>query len=199
MNDIRPEIPSNNSKLNSALPGFGQAIRDFVAPLIRSALEGPPMPQPCTWLQSVSVGPPEVSKPGEEPTLPTPQIQLEDDSQPITDLRENHKSLSSGNGVAQSASQKKSGWPPPPPALIDAIAEGALAALSAIQQLPLDEGVIAEPILLRPVAFPEEATPQKAIGCTSSCGSRFTAKGRAHPLALTSIATLTGNSVGCRL
>jgi len=93
--DNLPEIPSNDSKLNSTLPGFGQAIHDFVAPLIRSALEGPPVPEPCTWLRNVNVGPPKVSKPGEEPTLPTPPIQLEDDSQPITDLPENRRPLPS--------------------------------------------------------------------------------------------------------
>ena len=53
------------------------------------------MPEPCTWLRNVNVGPPKVSKPGEEPTLPTPPIQLEDDSQPITDLPENRRPLPS--------------------------------------------------------------------------------------------------------
>jgi hypothetical protein len=62
--------------------------------------------------------PPKESKPGEEPTLPTPQIQLEDDSQLITDLPKNHKSLPSGNGgMTQFSAQKESVWPPIPPEL----------------------------------------------------------------------------------
>ena len=82
LNSLASSASHADAELNSA-PAFGDAIQAFVTPLIQSALDGPSMPGgPCTWLRNPGRGdPPKGSKPGELAALPTPEIQLEDDTQ----------------------------------------------------------------------------------------------------------------------
>ena len=98
-----PEISHAEAELNSA-PAFGDAIQSFVRPLIQSALEGPSMPGPCTWLRNGNSDPPGESKPEGLAALPTPQIdQIENSTPSVSDLPEDGKPPLSGNGIAAPA------------------------------------------------------------------------------------------------
>jgi hypothetical protein len=155
----QPRIPPDDSKLNSMPAGFGRAARE-VGSAIQAALSKKHWPMlPPIKPKNGSAGPPKEPEPGKDAAFPAQQVQLEDSSQPVTDVLENRNS-------------------PPPPleslrvALLskpftDLIGDAALEALPELQQRLLDEGVISEPILaaLGPVAFPEEVTPQATIGC----------------------------------
>jgi hypothetical protein len=179
------EISPERSELNnSSLGGFRRAIQEFVNPLIQSALakEAQPPSAPIAAKNSTA-GPPKKTKPGELAALPTSQIdQIEDSSQPIIDPSENRKPPLSGNGTAaQSSGKKKSVWPLPPE-LIDALADGVIEVLPAMQQRLLEEGVISEPILPGPesMASPEDIVPA-TIGCNVQLRLALNAEGRGAP------------------
>jgi hypothetical protein len=161
------EISSAQSKLNSAPGGFGRAIHEFVDPLIQSALAGEdwPRPRPAPIGNGRTNGnnndPPKNPEPGEGTASPAPQIdQIEDSTQPVSKLGANGKQ-------PRKSGTAKFIFPPLPPSLIDALAEGTIQLLPAIQQRLLDEGVIATPILpgAEPPVLPEEAAPVEAIPC----------------------------------
>lgn len=103
--------------------------------------------------------PPEKPEPGGDEALPAPHIhEVEDSTPPVIKIEANDKP------------PRKSGtsnfvFPPLPASLIDAVAEGAIQVVPAIQQKLLAEGVIAAPIIPDPMVLPEKTAAADSIGC----------------------------------
>jgi hypothetical protein len=194
--DISPE----HLKDNSVPVGFAAVIPEVIRQ-IQAAEAAKQSPMPCTWLRNVNTDPPDGMESGELAALPTSQIdQIEDSSEPIIDPPKNRKLPLSENGTAaQSSGKKKSVWPPLPPELIDALADGVIEVLPAMQQRLLDEGVIVEPVSpgLEPVVLPEEAQPADTIPCKVQLRLAWSAEPKAAP----SSAYFDGDPTGrfCRL